>query len=102
MVQTRSIEIRVTKDQHVRIKQLSVTRGFGNMSAFLRSVALEQDLKMFDKVDEIHRHLIGPEPYRPLQIRLTRAEFEKAQARRREAKFRTVAGYARSLLLGEQ
>lgn len=56
MVMGRSIQVRMTKDQYERIKNISAIKGFNSLSSYLRFVALDQDLFIQQKVLEIHRH----------------------------------------------
>ena len=59
MVMIRTIQIRLTKDQYERITNNSRVKGFSSLSAYLRFVALDQDLVFQDKIAEIYTHLLG-------------------------------------------
>ena len=59
VVMTRTIQIRLTRDQYQRIKDWSQLKGFSSLSAYLRFVALDRDFLLHQKVSEIHAHLIG-------------------------------------------
>lgn len=58
MVNNRTIQIRLTKDQYERIKNYSRMKGFNSLSGYLRFVALEQDFVLQKKIYEIHTFLI--------------------------------------------
>ena len=62
MVMTRSIQIRLKKDQYERIKLNCQNKGFTSLSSYLRHVALDQDFILQQKLFEIHAHLLGNEP----------------------------------------
>lgn len=62
MVNNRTIQIRLTKDQYERIKNNSRIRGFNSLSGYLRFVALDEDLILQQKIYEIHSHLLGDKP----------------------------------------
>ena len=60
MVRNRTVQVRLTRDQHERMKGNCHVRGFGSLSSFIRFVTLEQDLMLQQKVHAIHEHLLGP------------------------------------------
>jgi hypothetical protein len=62
MVMIRTIQVRMTRDQYERVKNNSRVRGFNSLSAYLRFVALDQDLVLQHKIFEIHAHLLGQAP----------------------------------------
>jgi hypothetical protein len=62
MVSTRSIQVRMTRDQYERIKNNSRVKGFNSLSAYLRYVALDQDFVLQQKIIEIHNHIFGQKP----------------------------------------
>lgn len=63
VVMTRTIQVRLTRDQYQRIKDCSQLKGFSSLSAYLRFVALDRDFLLHQKVSDIHAHLIGvPKP----------------------------------------
>jgi len=51
---TRFIQLRVTKDQYERIINNSRAKGYLNVSAYLRDLALEKDLVFQKKFNEIY------------------------------------------------
>ena len=55
MVNNRTIQIRLSKDQYERIKNYSRMKGFTSLSGYLRFVALDQDFLLQQKIYEIHR-----------------------------------------------
>jgi hypothetical protein len=59
MVSTRSIQVRMTKDQYERIRNNSKIKGFNSLSAYLRYVALDQDFIVQQKICDIYDHLFG-------------------------------------------
>ena len=59
MVQNRTIQIRLTKNQYERIKIYSQTKGFSSLSGYLRHMGLEQDFMLQQKIFEIHNLLMG-------------------------------------------
>lgn len=61
MVSNRRIQVRLTRDQYERLKNHSEVRGFGSLSAYIRFMALDQDLVLQQKLYEIHAHLLGGE-----------------------------------------
>ena len=59
MVSTRSIQVRMTKDQYERIRNNSKIKGFNSLSAYLRYVALDQDFIVQQRICDIYDHLFG-------------------------------------------
>lgn len=59
MVKNRTIQVRMTRDQYERIKQHSQMRGFSSLSSYMRFVALDQDFILFQKICDMHTHLLG-------------------------------------------
>ena len=51
----------MTRRQYERICQNTESEGFNSLSAYLRFKALEQDYGLYEKVSEIHGHLLGEE-----------------------------------------
>lgn len=63
VVMTRTIQVRLTRDQYQRIKDNSQLKGFNSLSAYLRFAGLDRDFLLHQKVSEIHAHLLGvPKP----------------------------------------
>jgi hypothetical protein len=62
VVMTRTIQIRMTRDQYQQIKDYSRVKGFNSLSGYLRFMALHQDFVLLQKVSEIHAHLLGSQP----------------------------------------
>jgi hypothetical protein len=60
-VKTRTIQIRLTIDEYQQIKSYAESHGC-SLSAYLRFVALDQDLLLHQKLSEIHTHLLGHKP----------------------------------------
>jgi hypothetical protein len=61
MVSTRSIQVRMTKDQHERIRNNSKVKGFNSLSAYMRYVALDQDFIIQQKICDVYDHIFGKE-----------------------------------------
>ena len=59
MVNTRMIYVRLTRSQHERIKQNTRDSGFESISSYVRFMAIDPDLKMQQRIYEIHQHLLG-------------------------------------------
>jgi hypothetical protein len=59
MVLTRAVQVRLSRDQHARVRQNSESRGFASVAAYLRYVALDQDFALYQKICEIHQSLLG-------------------------------------------
>lgn len=54
------IEVRFTRTQLERVRQNAQRKGFLHLSEYMRHAALDEDFfVLFDRVHEIHRHLIG-------------------------------------------
>jgi len=62
MVNSRTIQVRLTGEQYERIKANTQAKGFNSLSAFVRYVALNQEFQLHQRITEIHRHLLGPLP----------------------------------------
>jgi hypothetical protein len=62
MVKTRALQVRLTPEQHERLKATSRLRGFSSLASYLRYVGLQQDFTVHDKVVEMHRFLLGGPP----------------------------------------
>ena len=59
MVRNRSIQVRLTRLQYDRICENTEAQGFNSLSAYIRFKALRQDFGLFEKVSDIHTHLLG-------------------------------------------
>ena len=55
MVKLRRVEFRVTKNEHERFVNIAHAKGFSTVAAYLRSVALGNDLFTETKIAEIHQ-----------------------------------------------
>lgn len=58
MVKNKTIQIRVTKNQHERISNNAKAKGFVTISAYLRDLALNSDSNIERKIDEIYRRIL--------------------------------------------
>jgi len=51
----------MTKSQHDRVKNNAEAQGHKTVSSYIRSVALEEDLSIHRKIDEIYAKIISEE-----------------------------------------
>lgn len=58
MVKNKTIQIRVTRDQHERIMSNAKAKGYVSISSYLRDLGLNHDSNMEKKVDEIYRRVV--------------------------------------------
>lgn len=58
MNKTRSIQFRVTRQQFERIKNNANAKGYLNVSAYIRELALNKDQFIENKIMDIHAILI--------------------------------------------
>lgn len=58
MVNNKVISVRVTKNQHERVRNNAFAKGFKTVSAYVRSLALENDLIFEQKFNEIYNKLV--------------------------------------------
>lgn len=68
MTYTRSIQIRLSRDQFSRIKADCHNQGFNSVSSYIRYLALGSSRVMEEKIFEIHRKIMGREVKRPVNI----------------------------------
>ena len=61
LVSNKSIFVRVTKNQHERIKNNAEAKGFKSVSAYVRSLTLEHDLSFERKFNELYTKVIAGE-----------------------------------------
>lgn len=59
MSRVRAIQVRLTKQQHERIRADSTFYGFPSVSAYLRYLALARHQLLEEKIIEMHRILTG-------------------------------------------
>ena len=59
MTYTRTIQIRLSRDQHNRIKADTIAKGFGSVSSYIRYLALARDRVTERKIWEIHSKIVG-------------------------------------------
>ena len=57
MEKTRTIQFRVTKEQHERIVNKALAKGYKTTSSYLLSAALQYDLALEERVEEINHVL---------------------------------------------
>lgn len=58
MVKIKSIQIRLTNSQYEKIKQDAFNKGFGNISNYMRFLALHRDNVLARKIVEIHDSVV--------------------------------------------
>ena len=68
MTYTRTIQIRLSRDQHNRIKADTIANGFDSVSNYIRYLALARDRVMEIKIGEIHREVVGTIKSKPLKV----------------------------------
>jgi predicted DNA binding CopG/RHH family protein len=51
----KTIQLRVTPEQHERIRNKARAKGFATVSAYIRSLALEKDLLFEQRFEEVLR-----------------------------------------------
>jgi len=59
MAKNTTIQIRINWDQYEKIKLNSKLKGFKSLTAFLLHSAIDQELILHQKINEIHSHLLG-------------------------------------------
>ncbi len=59
MVMIRVVQVRLTRDQHQRLKNYAEMKGFSSLASYIRYVALDQDFVVRQKIFEIHNYLLG-------------------------------------------
>jgi len=50
----RTIQIRVTPEQHQRIKNKAQSKGYATVSSYVRALALEKDLLFEQRFEELY------------------------------------------------
>ena len=58
MVNNKIIFVRVTEDQHERIKNNAFAKGFKTVAGYVRALTLEKDMIFEQKFNEIYDRLI--------------------------------------------
>ena len=81
MVKTRAVQVRLTRDQHERIKQNTQLRGFPSLAAYLRYVALDHEFVIHGKICDIHRFLLGEPPTKQRRKTVKRTGVTKCRNR---------------------
>ena len=61
-VKTRAIQVRLTIEQHERLRSIAETRGFDTLAAYVRFAALDRQLLLEEKIIAIHRILLPDDP----------------------------------------
>ena len=64
MVRTRAVQVRLTIEQHERLRAVATARGFDTIAGYLRFAALDRQLLLEEKIIAIHRSLFPDEPKR--------------------------------------
>jgi len=68
MTYTRTIQIRLSRDQHERIKADSINQGFDSVSNYIRYLALAKERVLEAKIVEIHQQLCGANPKKRFKV----------------------------------
>lgn len=68
MTYTRSIQIRLSRNQHNQIKANTIANGFESVSSYMRFLALGRDRVMESKIHEIHKELLGAKKSKEIEI----------------------------------
>lgn len=55
----RSLVVRLTKNQHERLRNNAEAKGYKTLSSYIRAVTLEYDLSLEKKFDDIFDRLIN-------------------------------------------
>jgi len=58
MVKNKTIQIRVTKNQHERIPNNARAKGYVSIYSYLRDLGLNHDSNIERKIDEIYKKII--------------------------------------------
>ncbi|MCK4859098.1 MAG: hypothetical protein KAS87_00900 [Candidatus Omnitrophica bacterium] len=61
MTQRRCLVVRLTKNQHERIRVNAQAKGYKTISQYVRSAMLEYDLVFEKKFDEMYQKLVSTE-----------------------------------------
>ena len=59
MTQRRCLVVRLTKNQHERIRNNAEAKGYKTISSYIRTIALEYDLSFEKKFDEMYQKLVA-------------------------------------------
>jgi len=59
MVNQRCLIVRLTKNQHERVRTNAEAKGYKTISSYIRALALEQNMNFEDKFNEIYNKLIN-------------------------------------------
>jgi hypothetical protein len=54
MAKTIYLHFRLTRQEHERIRNMALAKGFPSMAAFIRAITLERDLWLEKKIHEIY------------------------------------------------
>lgn len=70
MTYTRTIQIRLSREQHDKIKNDAKANGFNSISNYVRYLALGRQFLIEQKIIEMHKIIVGGEE--PDKVRLSR------------------------------
>ena len=59
MSMRRSLIVKLTKNQHERLKNNAEAKGYKTISSYIRAVTLEHDLSFEEKFDELYNTLVN-------------------------------------------
>lgn len=68
MTYTRTIQIRLSRDQHNRIKADTTLNGFDSISNYIRYLALAKDRILEKKIGEMHKKIVGASSDKKIKI----------------------------------
>ena len=58
MINNRTVMVRVTRDQHDRIKLNAIAKGYKTISQYIRHLALDKDMAFEKKFNELYNKLV--------------------------------------------
>ena len=61
MANRRCLVVRLTKNQHERVKSDAESKGYKTVSSYIRAIALEHDLSLQRKLDEMYKRIMESE-----------------------------------------
>ena len=61
MTNRKCLVVRLTKNQHERLRSNAEAKGYKTLSSYVRAVTLEHDLSLQKKLDEIYSKMMESE-----------------------------------------
>jgi hypothetical protein len=59
MVKTIAVQVRLTKDEHMKLKLNAQIKGFAKLAEYVRFMTLHQESQMYKMLSELHAHALG-------------------------------------------